>query len=100
LPGFCRIESGSGECGDSGDSGGMPLMCPPLNTEVHFASFFSGGFTTMAVINPPEKKLTKCTSVHCGGLACQKMAVAALNVIRVKSFAWKMIVTNGHLNKI
>ena len=25
--------------------------------EVRFASFLSGGFTTMAVINPPEKKL-------------------------------------------
>ena len=36
--------------------------CP----EVHFASFFSGGFTTMAVINPPERKLIKCTSaLHC-----------------------------------
>ena len=31
---------------------------------MHFASFLSGGFTTMAVINPPEKKLAKCTSVH------------------------------------
>jgi hypothetical protein len=29
-----------------------------------FASFLSGGFTTMTVINPPEKKLAKCTSVH------------------------------------
>ena len=28
-------------------------------TEVRFASFLSGGFTTMAVINPPEMKLTK-----------------------------------------
>ena len=26
-------------------------------TEVRFASFLSGGFNTMAVINPPEKKL-------------------------------------------
>jgi hypothetical protein len=32
-------------------------------TEVHFASFLSGGFTTMAVINPPERKLAKRTSV-------------------------------------
>ena len=30
-------------------------------TEVRFASFLSGGFTTMTVINPPEK----CTSVQC-----------------------------------
>ena len=33
-------------------------------TEVRFASFLSGGFTIMAVINPPERKLAKCTSVH------------------------------------
>ena len=32
-------------------------------TEVHFVSLLSGGFTTMAVINPPEKKLAKRTSV-------------------------------------
>ena len=34
-------------------------------TEVHFTSFFSGGFTAMAVINPTEKKLAKRISVHC-----------------------------------
>ena len=33
-------------------------------TEVLFASFLSGGFTTMAVINPPERKLAKHTSVQ------------------------------------
>jgi len=33
-------------------------------TEVRFASFLSGGFTTMAVINQPEKKLAKRTSVQ------------------------------------
>ena len=32
-------------------------------TEVRFASFLSSGFTTMAVINPLEKKLAKRTSV-------------------------------------
>ena len=37
----------------------------PHCTEVGFASFLSGGFTTMAVINPPEKKLVKRTSVLC-----------------------------------
>ena len=37
---------------------------PAHYTEVCFASFFSGGFTTMAVINPPERKLAKGTSVH------------------------------------
>ena len=34
-------------------------------TEVHFASFLSDGSTTMAVMNPPEKELEKCTSVRC-----------------------------------
>ena len=38
-----------------------PLYC----TDVHFASFLSGGFTTVAVINPPERKLAKRTSVQC-----------------------------------
>jgi hypothetical protein len=33
-------------------------------TYVRFASFLSGGFTTMAIIKPPETKLAKCTSVH------------------------------------
>ena len=30
-------------------------------TEVRFASFLSGGFTTMAMIDKPEKKLAKAT---------------------------------------
>ena len=33
-------------------------------TEVRFASFLSCDFTTMAVIDPPERKLAKRTSVH------------------------------------
>ena len=32
--------------------------------KVRFASFLSGGFTIMAVINPPERKLAKRTSVQ------------------------------------
>jgi hypothetical protein len=32
---------------------------------VRFASFFSGGFITAIVVNPPERKMAKCTSVHC-----------------------------------
>ena len=34
-------------------------------TEVRFASFLSGGFIAMALINPLERKLVKRTSVHC-----------------------------------
>ena len=33
-------------------------------TEMRFASFFSGGFITAIVVNPPERKLAKHTSVH------------------------------------
>ena len=35
----------------------MGLDC----TEVHFASFLSSGFTTMAVIKSPESKMAKRT---------------------------------------
>ena len=43
-----------------------PGVSPPVQcTDVHFASFLSGGFTTMAVINQLERKLAKRTSVYC-----------------------------------
>ena len=32
---------------------------------MRFASYLSDGFTTMAVINLPERKLAKRTYVHC-----------------------------------
>jgi hypothetical protein len=32
-------------------------------TEMRFASFLSGVFTSMAVINPPESKLAKCSDL-------------------------------------
>ena len=38
--------------------------CVRQSTEVRFASFFSGGFTTMAVINPPESNKAKRTPVQ------------------------------------
>ena len=34
-------------------------------TEVRFVSFLSSGFITAIVVNSPERKLEKCTSVHC-----------------------------------
>ena len=37
-------------------------------TEVGFACFLSGGFITAIVVNPPERKLAKRTSVHCFGI--------------------------------
>ena len=35
------------------------------STEMHFASFLSGRFITAIVVNSPERKLAKCTSVEC-----------------------------------
>ena len=34
-------------------------------TELGFASFLSGGYITAIVVNPPENKLAKRTSVQC-----------------------------------
>ena len=36
----------------------------PRYTELRFASFLSGGFITAIVVNPPERKLAKRTSVR------------------------------------
>ena len=36
----------------------------PHCTEVRFVSFLSGGFITLIVVNPPERKLAKRTFVH------------------------------------
>ena len=41
-----------------------PARLTTVHTEVHFASFLSGGFITAIVVNPPERKLTKRTSVQ------------------------------------
>ena len=35
---------------------------------VRFASFLSGGFIIAIVVNPPERKLSKRTSVRCSGV--------------------------------
>ena len=45
----------------------MLFMCQRFGDLFLFgllASFLSGRFTTMAVINPPERKLAKRTSLH------------------------------------
>ena len=43
-------------------------------TEVRFASLLSDGFTAMAVIiNPPERKLAKRTSVQWSLAGCTQM---------------------------
>jgi hypothetical protein len=41
-------------------------------TKVHFFSFFSGGFITDIVVNPPERKLAKRTSVQCTKVCFEK----------------------------
>ena len=38
------------------------------SAEVRFVSFLSGGFTTMAVINPAERKMAKRTHVQWSGV--------------------------------
>ena len=48
--------------------GTKPLQC----TEVRFASFVSGGFITAVLVNPPERKMAKRTSVQCA--ICEKWA--------------------------
>ena len=43
---------------------GLILIQGHQCTEMRFASFLSGGFTAMIVINPPERKLAKRISVQ------------------------------------
>jgi hypothetical protein len=45
---------------------------------VRFATFLSSGFTTMAVINPPERKTAKFTSVHHSNQLKDKQLAAAI----------------------
>jgi hypothetical protein len=63
-------------CGDPLKSFSKIVVCGDLSNRYSsifvtsaqrcvFASFLSGGFTTMAVINPLERKLAKRTSVQC-----------------------------------
>ena len=50
-------------------------------TKVRFASFLSGGFTTMAAMNPPERKLSKRTFVCIGCMILQRCDGIKLNGI-------------------
>jgi len=49
---------------------------------VRFASFLSGGSTTMAIINPSEKKLAKRTSVHCIKSTHRKKATTRIKICK------------------
>ena len=55
------------------------------HTEVRIASFLSGEFTTMAVINQPEKKQAKRTSVLCLKNKCA-LTLFFLGVVPLFSF--------------
>ena len=57
-------------------------------TEVRFVSFLSVGFTIMAVINPPEKKLTKRTSVHCVAYIQAAIRPILVNQETLTHFHW------------
>ena len=67
-------------------------------TEVRFDSFLSGGFTTMAVTNPPEKKLAKSISVYCPVVpkrpkqknSCSKMWLIDQLYIKLGYKVWKL----------
>ena len=64
------------------------VVCALYCTEVRFASFLTGGFTTLAVINPPERELAKHTSVHCiAGLTNAKNALNYFKCIDIYTYA-------------
>ena len=53
---------------------------------MHFASFLSGGFTTVAVINSPEKKLAKRTSEKWD---LKKLIIKVIKVLQILDIAVK-----------
>ena len=58
----------------------MLFHCINQCKELHFASLLSGGFTTMAIINPPEKKLTNRTSVQWEVLKCRDFSRPEIHI--------------------
>ena len=46
------------------DSRVAKLLIIPQCTEVRFASFLSNGFISDIVLNPPVRKMAKCTYVQ------------------------------------
>ena len=49
-------------------------------TEMRFVSFLSGGFITAIVVNPPERKLAKRTSVQWSTIATCPGKLRTLNL--------------------
>ena len=66
--------------------GVISLHRSALYTEVRFASFLSGGFITAIVVNPPERKLAKRSSL-CGNLCiCKQVMTCAVVSVRLQGF--------------
>ena len=55
-----------------------------LCTEVRFASFFSGGF--IIVVNPPERKLAKRTSVLCSIYVFIFVSLTDICIVNAKNY--------------
>ena len=55
----------------------ISIETPKTGVEMSFASFFSGGFITAIVVNLPERKPAKRTSVQCGERDLQKSGSTA-----------------------
>jgi hypothetical protein len=66
-------------------------------TEVRFASFVSGGFITVIVVNPPERKLVKRTSVHC--IVSLSTILSVLALVWSTNWCIKHLPTTAILNK-
>jgi hypothetical protein len=63
---------------------------------VRFASFLSGGFTTMAELNRPERKLAKRTSVHYADFSSRIFREIAAAFCKKKPFAHQLQTGNGY----
>ena len=55
---------------------------------MRFVSLLSGEFTNMLVINPPERKLAKDTSVECKGLSSYYERAKGMSTRLVLGWTW------------
>ena len=53
------------------------------NAEVRFASLQSGRFITVIVVNPPERKLAKRTSVKCSNIMHWLKSASNQNISKI-----------------
>ena len=61
------------------------------STEVRFASFLSGGFTAIGVMNLPEKKLEKRTSVHIMGSSLLNLDYSLIFIENIPILKWLLL---------